>query len=135
MLFSPTDVSEPAGWNTWTNPKLMHHHQRQSFRQSSSMDPFSQNSFLQKSESNIWPPLNVPPPNMPPLNMPPPNMPPTNIPPPNVSLSGSMGANSNYAGISSQLDVNSLPGIDINVDVMPTPLDATQRKSLPAWIR
>lgn len=34
------------------------------------------------------------------------------------------------------LDAQTKPGIDLNIDIMPTPsLDAAQRKSLPAWIR
>lgn len=56
-------------------------------------------------------------------------------PPPNGPFPGGMGANNTYAGSPNQMDPQSKPGIDLNVDIMPTSLNAAQRKSLPAWIR
>lgn len=123
------NFAEPPGWNTWTNPKLMHQ-SRSSFRPPLLMDPYNriQNEMEQDPKTvlravptdlrtvfgshtqHMWPPQNGPFP------------------------SGTV-ANNAYAGSPNQMDPQSKPGIDLNVDIMPTSLNAAQRKSLPAWIR
>ena len=101
-------ISEPAGWNTWTNPNSSNQQQRfhrPSSMLSDSVGP-STSHPKQKWSSHSDGPL------------------------------PSSGSATNHEHSSNRRDGHSKSGTDLlNIDLMPSPLDAAKRKTLPAWIR